>query len=325
MSVEIRFEGRILTIPAGATVLEGLEHAGIAAPSSCRAGACQFCMMRVVDGPIPPHSQDGLKESLKKTGHFLTCVSRPLAPFSCESANVAAFRGAAVIQEIRPIGPDIARVRFARPAGFDFTPGQFVTVRREDGLGRSYSIASRAAQRDHFDLHVHRVVNGRMSGWLHRDARPGDTLRMEGPKGDCCYYPGSPDQPLTLVGTGTGMAPLVAIAEDALLQGHRGSITIYQGALREDRLYLVQEIQAMAAAHPNVRYVRCVLGGPASEGIHVGDLESLVASGIEAPARRRAYLCGDPGTVRRLKKCLFLKGLSMSRLHADPFVGTDGE
>jgi NAD(P)H-flavin reductase len=276
-------------------------------------------MMRAVEGPVPPRSQDGLKDSLKASGHFLACVARPEASFTCEPAHVTAFRGLVAIEEICSIGPDIARVRFARPSAFEFSPGQFLTLRRDDGLGRSYSIAAGTAES--FDIHVRHVANGRMSGWLHRDARPGDRLWAEGPKGDCMYYPGAPEEPLTLVGTGTGMAPLFAIADDAIRQGHTGAIVIYQGALSESRLYLVDELQALAARGANVRYVRCLLQGQASEGVVIGDLKDIVLSSVPKSPAQRVYLCGEPGLVRELKRWLFLKGISYRRIHADPFVG----
>jgi len=125
-----------------------------------------------------------------------------------------------------------------------------------------------------------------------------------------------------LVGTGTGIAPLAAIVRDALAQGHQGSIAIYHGALTEDRFYLVDELNALAQEFPQLNYLRCVLKGSASPGVRVGELKEIVLSELTDPRQKRVYLCGDPGLVRILKKQIFLAGVSMNRLHADPFVGT---
>jgi ferredoxin-NADP reductase len=279
-------------------------------------------MMRATEGIVPGAAQAGLKDSLRKSGHFLSCICRPDQDLACEPAHTADFRGSVTIQEIRPIGPDVALVRLSRPEGFDFRPGQFITVKRADAVSRSYSIASQTDQTDVIDLHVRRVPQGQLSGWFHDAARPGDELWLEGPKGDCVYYPDYPDEPLVLIGTGTGIAPLMAIAVDACQQGHKGSITIYHGALSEDRFYLVDELQTLAQTHPQVDYVRCVLRGPAGADIQVGELKDIVLSGLTDPKQKRVYLCGDPGLVRILKKQIFLAGVSMNRLHADPFVGT---
>lgn len=322
MDLQIKYQGRAAPLAPGDTVLEALERAGVNVPSSCRAGACQTCMMRATEGIVPSAAQAGLKDSLRKSGHFLSCICRPDQELSCEPAHTANFRGQVTIREIRPIGPDVVLVQLSRPHGFDFSPGQFITVQRADGLARSYSIASQKNQSDTLDIHVRRVPQGQLSGWFHEEARPGDELWLEGPKGDCIYYPENPDEPLILIGTGTGIAPLMAIAVDACQQGHGGSITIYHGALSEDRFYLVDDLETLTQTHPNVNYVRCVLKGPAGPNIKVGELKDIVLSGLSDPKQKRVYLCGDPGLVRILKKQIFLAGVSMNRLHADPFVGT---
>lgn len=323
MAIEVRYEGRTVRMASGETVLDGLERAGLAVPSSCRAGACQFCVMRVTEGPIPPGSQDGLKDSLKNSSHFLTCIARPQHSFSCEPAHVARFRGTAAIEEVRIIGAEIALVRFRRPETFDFTAGQFVTMRRDDGMSRSYSLASRTDERRYFDIHVKRVTNGRMSSWLYGAARPGDELYIEGPKGECVFYPDSVGDDLVLAGTGTGIAPLFAIADDAIRRGYAGRISIFQGAVASDSLYFVEELQELAATAANVSYTRCVLRGTAAEGVVVGDLRQVVLAAAGNARGKRVYLCGEANLVRDLKRKLFLQGASLRKIHADPFIGTD--
>jgi ferredoxin-NADP reductase len=191
-----------------------------------------------------------------------------------------------------------------------------------DELARSYSIASSASIISHFDIHVRKIANGRMSRWFHEVAHTGVQLRVEGPKGDCMYYPGNTHEPMTLIGTGTGMAPLYAIAIDALEKGHQGAVKIYQGGISEDRLYLIDEFKKLQSDYPNVSYSRCVLNGAASSEVIVGDLKKQVLLNIGKKALDRIYLCGDASLVRDLKKEIFLSGISLSKIHADPFIGT---
>src|SRR5688500_17365241 len=61
------------------TVLTALLRAGIAVPNSCRAGACQSCLMQATDGPVPPAAQKGLKDSLKSRNFFHSCTAVPTA------------------------------------------------------------------------------------------------------------------------------------------------------------------------------------------------------------------------------------------------------
>jgi CDP-4-dehydro-6-deoxyglucose reductase len=322
MSVEVRYQNTVAYVNEGETVLDALERTGKVIPSSCRAGACQFCIVRLVSGSVPKVAQESLKESLRATGHFLACVCKPTEPIECEPANVAPFRDYVSLREITPIGPDVVRVRFDRPENFSFTPGQFVTVQNTDGIARSYSIASQEYEKNFFDVHVRRVPNGKLSTWFHDHAKPGDLLWLEGPKGDCIYVEGQPDAPLTLIGTGTGIAPLFAIVRNAIDCGHNGPITMYHAAPSEDRLYYIEELSSFAEQHSNVAYHKVVKQGIARNDLQVGDIKDIVTFELVAPRDHRVYLCGDPGLVRILKKHMFLAGVSIARIHADPFIGT---
>src|SRR5690606_1664430 len=146
-------------------------------------------------------------------------------------------------QDVQKIAKDVALIRFRTPEDFTFVPGQFVTFTLGDRISRSYSIASQRTDDGLFDIHVRRIDRGRMSTWFHDEAQPGNRRWIEGPKGHCTYYPGSPDEPLTLIGTGTGIAPLHAIMKDALSKGHTGSITLYQEAVSAENLYFEDELE----------------------------------------------------------------------------------
>lgn len=320
MSIALRFGDRCFLAFPGETVLETLERGGERLPSSCRSGVCQSCLVQATVGTPPANSQVGLKDPQKQRGYFLACLCRPQSDLEFVSADDVAFRGEVRIESVTALAPDVVRVRFLKPPNFVFRAGQFVTLSRADGLARSYSIASVPEKSDAtFDIHVRRVPQGQMSSWFHEEARPGTTLWLRGPKGDC-FYTGETDQPLVLVGTGTGIAPLAALMEDALLRGHRGPIRLYQGALSADRLYYVDELVRLAEAHSNVRYRRCVLAGERSESVYVGDLAALVCAELGEARSHRVFLCGDPELVTRMRKSLFLGGVSLKNIFADPFV-----
>lgn len=308
MTVEIRYQSFTASLDPRDTVLDALERAGADLPSSCRAGACHFCMLRVVDGVVPEMSQEPLKPALRETGHFLACICRPTSALTCEPANAARFRGFVTIAAFKSVTKDVKQVHFFCPQGFDFTPGQFVTLRRDDGLARSYAITSPATDDQYFSIYVRRVESGRLSAWFHDGATSGMKLWMEGPKGNCIYFPEQADEPLTLVGTGTGMAPLLAIAHDAVTQGHRGALTIYQGALPEAPFYFADELNTLAAEHHNVTYKPGIVDDPGRTSVSIIALKRLIYTELKPAPLRWVYLCVDAGLVRSLKKHLFLAG-----------------
>lgn len=325
MDIEIRYQDHIVKPAHNETILEAFERSGIDVPSSCRVGVCHFCLLKAKEGTIPKRAQEGLDQRLKDTGHFKSCVCIAEESLTCEPAHSADFRADVTIESIEKTAPDVVKVTIRRPPTFHFMAGQFATFRLIDGHARSYSIASRYDEGlTHFDIHVRKIPGGKMSRWFHEEACPNDNIWMEGPKGSCVYREESPDEDILFVGTGTGMAPLYAVCDEALSKQHRGSITVLQGALSEERLYLDDNFRVFSVRNPNFKYHSCVLHGPNNADITVGDLREIALEHIRRKDKRiRVYLCGDPGLVRHLKKHFFLAGVSLKNIHADPFIGTD--
>jgi ferredoxin-NADP reductase len=218
----------------------------------------------------------------------------------------------AEVHSLEPLSGTVLRVRLKPLAKFAYRPGQFVRLITEDGLVRSYSIASTPEVAPLVELHVRLIPGGRMSGRLMDATAPGDRLLVSGPSGGCTYDGIAPDQPLILAGAGTGLAPLWGVLHDALARGHRGPITLYHGALDAAGLYLREELEALAERHANFAYRPCLM----DRG------EDLLAVVKADPALKGAgvYLCGDAPLVERLRKALFLAGARLADIRADAFA-----
>jgi NAD(P)H-flavin reductase/ferredoxin len=314
-------------LETGESVLDGLLRQGVAVPNSCRAGACQACLMQVTEGTPPAKSQTGLKDAMRARGFFLACSCVPTADLTVRFADHTGRRARAVLECVERLSETVARVLLSCDEPFDYFPGQFVNVvRPEDGLVRSYSLASLhspdglPAGDRHLELHVRKVNGGQMSNWLHDEGAVGQTVELRGPAGDCFYVPGRPEQPILLLGTGTGLAPLWAIARDALRHGHTGPIKLYHGGLDASGLYHVDELRALSDGHANFEYVPCVMNGAGEDGVRVGAIDKVVLADLPKLAVWRVYLCGNPDLVNALRKRVYLAGAKMSDIYADAFV-----
>lgn len=324
----VSYAGRNYGLRPGESVLDGLARHGVSVPAACRAGACHACLLRAEAGDPGAGGQRGLRPSLAARGYFLACLTRPATDLAVGPSTGAAVPARLVTRTW--LGPGVLGiwVRTRRP--FRFLAGQHVTLDRGDGVVRAYSIANlpREAARDGLEFHVRVYPGGAMSEWL-AGAPPGARLRIGAAAGECCYPAGTREAPLLLAGTGTGIAPLAAVARDAMAQGHTGPVVIVQGAGSPDRLYLnSRDTDALGARLPRragdrggaatVRWRTCVR----SAGQDIVTAVTAELASLGDPGGVRAFLCGGPGSVAAMRRELFLAGMSLRHICADEFLPT---
>ncbi len=317
MSV-IDFEGARFELAAGESVLDALLRNGKEIPHGCRGGACQSCILRGTAGDIPAKAQAGLKASQKQLGLFLSCSCYPAADLCVERSSAVKPKTQARVIHCQQLTPQVTRLRLE--ADLAFVPGQYINIWLDPQNLRSYSIASLPSE-GFIELHVRNIPCGRFSGQVIQSLTSGDLLTVQGPMGECVYETGSPDQPLLLLASGTGLAPLYGIARDALLQNHSGSIHLICAAREAHGFYLQDELAELAAAYPQlqVSYL-CQSSAPDFSGAVQADVYNFTKELYPSTKGMAIYLCGGESFVRKLKKQCFLAGASMQHIRSDVFL-----
>ena len=158
--------------------------------------------------------------------------------------------GTAVLGRLAWLAAEVAGAKWETPrvrtlelnvAGWaDHLAGQHLDVRlsAEDGYQaqRSYSIAS--APGEPLALTVERLDDGEVSPYLVDEAREGDGFEVRGPIGG--YFVWEPDDPtpVLLVGGGSGVVPLMAMARSrARSRGTAPMRLLYSSRSLEDVIY----------------------------------------------------------------------------------------
>ncbi len=315
----ISYEGQIYEVLDDESVLQCLHRNSVAIPSSCGSGICQSCLMRVTEGKLPESSQKGLEKRLKESGYFLACICRPEIDLEVTLADDEVFQKISVrIVDKHKMNDQILRLRLACFEAFEHKAGQFINLHRRDGLSRSYSIAMSLPD-NVLELHVEYLSSGKMSTWIHNELQVGDLLEIDGPHGDCYYTPNNPDQNLLLIGTGSGLAPLVGVLYDALAHGHWGQIHLFHGTRETGKLYMVDQLQKLADERSNIFYTRCISGGVVPDDCYAGFANTAALEQYSSLTGWRLFLCGHPEMVKDTRKKAFLAGASLQDIYSDPF------
>ena len=179
---------------------------------------------------------------------------------------------------------------------FDFSPGQFLSIRepRPDGklVTRAYSIASPPRDNSTFDLCLNRVDEGFMSNYL-CDLENGHEVHLHGPHGHFVMHPERRDS--IFIATGTGIAPFRGMihwlfADEERHQGHQ--YTLIYGTRYSEDIYYREEFDEIARKNPNFHYV-ITLSRPDEEWTGArGYVQDHVREIVGDRKDMEAYICG---------------------------------
>lgn len=182
-------------------------------------------------------------------------------------------------------------------------------------------MATRAAEDNQLEWHVRRVPGGVFSTHVFEALKPKAMLRLEGPFGSFFLREGS--GPLIFLATGTGFAPIKALLEQLREQGNRRPVYLYWGGRRRQDLYRHDELLALAAELPWLRYTP-VLSRPDEacgwQGA-TGHVQQQVLRDFIDLRDFEVYACGSPAMIDSARRELVDRlGLAETRFHADAFV-----
>jgi NAD(P)H-flavin reductase len=209
--------------------------------------------------------------------------------------------------ECREVTSDLLIFKVPRPADFTFMPGQSVKLRL-DGVKRSYSIVS-APHEPFLEFFVELTPGGQMSERLRR-LTEGDWLTLDAPKGRFILAEQFANH--LMIATVTGVNPFVSILRDYLHQGRRGHrFYLLQGASYQDEFGYKDELERIAAAHPDVLTYIPTVSRPdeprnavwTGEQGRVGIIIDKYLNQFGLDNRpTMIYACGNPGMVDEVEQ-----------------------
>lgn len=311
----INFDGKKYQIKEGETALDAMLRGGANLQFSCRKGSCRSCMLEAVSGDLGDEAQVRLSDEMRERNLFLPCVTRTATKVEARLPDLSQWNIKATVAEKNQLSEDVWQLLIEPLSSMEWRAGQFINLASPDGETRSYSLAS-IPEEDYFaELHIRRYPDGKVSNWVAETLMPGDEVEIQGPVGSCYYdLEKAGDQPLLLIGIGTGVAPLFGIARDALRRGHSEAITLYHGAAHEKNLYLTAKLEELATKFPNFTY-HCAASQDGAK-TRVVDLAFEQHPDLR---QHTLYLAGSPDSIEAARIKAVACGIKLSAIYADPF------
>ncbi|HEV2791086.1 MAG TPA: ferredoxin reductase, partial [Solirubrobacterales bacterium] len=201
--------------------------------------------LRLLDALAGPHGVDG----------YLEEINPLLVTGECRAEVVSVERGTeeSVTLRLRP-----------NRVWQGFQAGQFVNVAVEvDGVRHQRCYSPACGEGQELEITVKRHPEGLVSNFLADRARPGMVLGLSQAEGDFRLPQPRPESVL-LIGGGSGITPLMAILRTLLAEGYECPVALLHYAPDPARAIYREELERLAADHPNFTLVRSYTRAPGS-------------------------------------------------------------
>ncbi|MER6983134.1 1,2-phenylacetyl-CoA epoxidase subunit PaaE [Streptomyces carpinensis] len=233
------------------------------------------------------------------------------------------------VADVQRLCADAVAVSFDIPdelaEEFAFASGQSLTLRRQvDGRDerRSYSICSPVGTRPRIGVRV--VPGGFFSSWLVNEVRPGDVIEVMAPTGVFTPDLSAPGHHV-LVAAGSGITPMLSIAESVLAADDRSRVTLFYGNRRTDSVMFADELADLKDLYPGRFQLAHVLSREPREAelltgrLDADRLAALIDGLVDVSEADHWWLCGPHGMVRDAQKVLAGLGVPDDRVHQELF------
>jgi 3-ketosteroid 9alpha-monooxygenase subunit B len=222
-------------------------------------------------------------------------------------------RVAEVVQET---GDACSLVLDLPSSGFDYRPGQFVTVRIPSDLcgsvARCYSLCSSPLAGERPAITVKRTEGGYASNWIFDHVGAGTVLDVLPPAGTFC--PGSLSGDFLLFAAGSGITPVMSILKSALAAGDGRVVLVY--ANRDEGSVIFGSLLRRLASSAGgrlvvVHWLDSLLGVPSATA-----LAALARPYVSFDA----FICGPDPYLAVVREALGRLAVPGTRVHVERFL-----
>ena len=326
-SVAIRNWAQSVSVQRG-TILDAALSQGVPVPYQCRSGQCGSCKCRLLLGSVnhDEYLPDALSERERAEGWVLACRARPKTDLEIEFDGVANSdrvnpdRRVASVAGLDQLTEDVFHLVLDLEGGpFHFTAGQFVKLYFSDLPPRSYSMAN-LPDTSNLEFFIREMPNGLVSRFVARQLALGSRVGLEGPSGGA-FLRKDTTAPILAVAGGSGLAPILAIARDAIRTEAHRPFHLYFGVRRVEDVFAESQLAELIELHPNLN-AHVVISEPNGyvNGFRTGFVHEAVAADFRDLSHMQVYTAGPPPMVEAIRHVALSRGTPTQQIFCDPFT-----
>lgn len=254
------------------------------------------------------------------------------------------------IKDIRKETADAVSISFDVPQSlkedYNYLPGQYVALKvdvKGETLNRSYSLCSNPYENKEHRIAIKRVVNGRVSTYLTREAKVGDEIEVMLPMGNFhTDINENSEKHYFLYGAGSGVTPLYSILKAVLSNEPKSKVTLAYGNFNSDSVIFKEELAGILKANSDRLEVIHVFDKPKKSGGFLGfgkkakeELvftegridQVFVQKTLEGKDLSNAefYTCGPTGLMKAVENTLKRLNVSEDKINVEYFTEKDAE
>jgi NAD(P)H-flavin reductase/ferredoxin len=297
----------------GEILLDAALQQGVHMPHDCRAGQCGSCLVRVKHGQL-------LGGETAKPRIFHACQARVFSDTRVDYDQLPPITSSVgMLVRIDRLAPDIRGLTIKLRTPARHRPGQYYRFKFRGFPARCFSPSPPFVGNDDrrtLRLHVKMVRDGEVSSRLETGIQPGHKVRVAGPFGSAFFRPGE-GRRLILVASGTGFAPIWAIAKASLQRQPNVPLLLIAGSRTLSSLYMAPALCRLAV-YPSADFLATTDEfQSASEIVRCGAPDRYLP---EICPTDLVYAAGSPRVVDAVCSAASAAG---APFYADPFLATD--
>lgn len=301
--------GKIIRANLGETLIDAALGGRIVVPHDCCSGQCETCRVTVLKGTV-----DDAGTMEKST--VLGCVATVEGDAEIAFDPVPVVRNTrGLVESIEPIGKELLEVRVRTSRNVPWLPGQYIRARFAGFPARDYSPTfslNLNAEENVLVFHIKVYPDSRVSSKLGNEIDVGHRVNLKGPFGNA--YLRRQTDPIVLISTGTGFAPIWSIAVSATMGQPGRPVRVIAGARNADELYMGRAVDWLRERGVSVT----LTAGDGDDKTVLRKRPSQLVGEIDADDV--IYAAGSPSQVEAVR-ALALD--ADARFYADPFYAAE--